>query len=184
MTYFHIFCIDMQWTGSIQSSGSVMNVRYYHKCVVYLYHVFWGQYYPINFPCYLYIWSELSRTWWKPSVNRKKADCLNVNFFVEHEIDMWKCWTLWGMLRTLSLIHWAKLLAQFSQPARDQQIYAYNRCFIIIIQSYSCKEILIPLYHEQKIGDAVFLYVFNIWFPASLFQKEPKQQKSDINLEK
>ena len=72
-------------------------------------------------------------------------------------------------MKTLSLIPWVKLPSPFSQHARDQKVCAYNHSFIIIIQSLGCKEILITLYHEKKISDAVLLCVFNIGLPASLF---------------
>ena len=70
----------------------------------------------------------------------KTAPALHYNFFL----------LVRGMLRTLSLIHQVKLFSPFSQHARYQQISPYNLSFIIIIQSFGCKEILITLYHAKK----------------------------------
>ena len=79
-----------------------------------------------------------------------------------------------GMLRTLSLIHGEKLLGPFSQHARDWQVSACNQSFITFIKSHGCKEILISLLHAKKMDDAVWLYVFNIGFPASPFRSKYK----------
>ena len=77
-----------------------------------------------------------------------------------------------GMLGTLYLLHYLKLLQPFSKHARNQQVLAYNHSFITIIQGHGCKEILFSLLHAKKIADAVLLYVFNIGFPASLLEKK------------
>ena len=89
----------------------------------------------------------------------QKYDCFRENL---------KKNTLREMLGTLFIIHWVKLLQPFSQFTRYQQGFGYNNSFITIIQSHGCKEILNRKMHAKKIGEAVFLYVFNIGFPASL----------------
>ena len=73
-----------------------------------------------------------------------------------------------GMLGTLSLIHCVKLFQPLSRLSRNKQVSAYNCSFLISFQSHGCKEILFSLLDAKKIGDAVFLYVFNKGFPASL----------------
>ena len=62
----------------------------------------------------------------------------------------------------------SKTASVFSQLASDQQVSAYNWSFILEVQSHGCKEVLVILLHAWDIADAVFLYVFNIGFPASL----------------
>ena len=73
-----------------------------------------------------------------------------------------------GMLGTLSLIHCVKLLQPMSKLSRNKQVSAYNCSFLISIQSHRCKEILFSLLNAKNIADAVFLYVFNKGFSASL----------------
>ena len=87
------------------------------------------------------------------------------------------------MLGTLYLIHHIKLLQAFSKHAKDQHVFACNHSFLILIQNHGCKEILLSLYHAEKIADAVLLYVFNIGFPASV-QLSHDQMKLDVTFYK
>ena len=89
-----------------------------------------------------------------------------------------------GMLGTLFLIHCLKILQPFSKHPRNQQVSAYNRSFLIIIQSHGCKKILFSLLNTKKIADAILLYVdnvfnvFNTGFSASLFRISKHTQLS------
>ena len=71
------------------------------------------------------------------------------------------------MLRTLSIIHWVKLLQPFSQLTRDQQGSAYNHSFITFIQIYGCKETPVGLLYAEKMAVVVLLNVLLIGFSAS-----------------
>ena len=66
------------------------------------------------------------------------------------------------ILNTLS-----KATSDISQHGRDQQVSAYNRSFVSIIQCYDCKQVPVGLSHAEKIAEVVLLSVFRIGFSAS-----------------
>ena len=72
------------------------------------------------------------------------------------------------MLGTLFLIHRVELIQPVSQHARDQEVSAYNRSFVLNIQSYNCKQVPVGLLHAEKMAKVVILNVFRIGFPLSL----------------
>ena len=91
-----------------------------------------------------------------------------------------------GMLGTLSIIHWVKLLQPFSQHTRDQQVSSYCHSFITIIWSYGSKETPVGLLYAEKMAVVVLLsvlwkgfsasplsYKFIIWHTLKLIQLVP-----------
>ena len=71
-------------------------------------------------------------------------------------------------------------LQPYSQHARGQQVPAYNRSFVSIIQSYDCKQVPVGLLHAEKVTEVVLLNVFRIGFPASLLLHYFNTKKANV----
>ena len=63
----------------------------------------------------------------------------------------------------------SKITQAIFSACKRPTVICLQLSYITIIQSHGCKEILISLCNAKKIADAVLLCVFNIGFPASLF---------------
>ena len=75
-----------------------------------------------------------------------------------------------------------KSTSEISKHSRDQEVSAYNRSFLTIIQSHGCKEILFSLLHAKKIAYTILLYVLTKGSQLPSVRKNIKTQISCLIL--
>ena len=74
-----------------------------------------------------------------------------------------------GMLKTLSIIHWVKLLQPFSQFTRKRQVSAYCHGFKTIIWSLCSKMTPASFLYVKKMAEGALLNVLWMGFSSSPF---------------